>query len=281
MEIFVHFDTFGTAFPNNANQQNVIANGKNVHPRKLKPQMKTKKLILQFIISFLLSTITVLGQTSSNKIEEVPYIEVAGISELEVIPDEIYIGIIIRERYVNKEKITIEEQEAMLLKALKQIGLDLTNLFLSDANSNYVRIRWQKNDVLTKKEYSLKVSNATEVSQVLNELEKIEINEAFISKVNHSKIDSLKKEVRIQAIRSAKEKADYLLKEIGEETGKPIVISENKLNNYAGGIEMELKSLPGVVGSNDYQTKMKAEDTYLQFQKIKLVSNIYVKFSIK
>ena len=243
--------------------------------------MKTKKLILQFIISFLLSTITVLGQTSSNKIEEVPYIEVAGISELEVIPDEIYIGIIIRERHVNKEKITIEEQEAMLLKALKQIDLDLTNLFLSDANSNYVRIRWQKNDVLTKKEYSLKVSNATEVSQVLNELEKIEINEAFISKVNHSKIDSLKKEVRIQAIRSAKEKADYLLKEIGEETGKPIVISENKLNNYSEGIEMELKSLPGFVGSNDYLTKLKAEDTYLQFQKIKLVSNIYVKFSIK
>ena len=34
-------------------------------------------------------------------------------------------------------------------------------------------------------------------------------------------------------------------------------------------------------GSMDYQTKMKAEDTYLQFQKIKLVSNIYVKFSIK
>ena len=237
--------------------------------------------MLKFTLAFVLSTIIALGQTSSNKIEEVPYIEVTGISELEVIPDEIYIGIIIREKYVNKVKISIEEQEALLLNALKQLNLDLTNLSLTDANSNYVRIRWQKNDVLTKKEYSLKVSNANEVSQVLNELEKIEINEAFISKVNHSKIDSLKKEVRIHAIRSAKEKANYLLKEIGEETGKPIIISENKLNNYAGGIEMDLKSLPGVVGSNDYMTKMKAEDTYLQFQKIKLVSNIYVKFSIK
>lgn len=231
----------------------------------------------------LLTTILTYGQTNAIKSEEAPYIEVTGSAEKEVIPDEIYIGIIIREKYVNKVKITIEEQEDKLKTAVKSLNIDLTNLYLSDANADYVKVRWQKKDVLTKKDYTLKVSTATTVGQVFLELEKLEITDAFISRVNYSKMDSLRKEVKILSIKAAKDKADYLLSAIGEQTGKPLVIKENEI------LPNRSLSNVNIRGSRSSETeyfidgiKVKSEDNNeIQFQKIKIQMSIYAKFSIK
>ena len=130
-------------------------------------------------MAFLLTTILSFGQTNTPKPFEQPYIEVTGAAENEVVPDEIYIGIIIHEKYFNKVKVTIEEQEEKLKSAVKSLGIDLTNLNLSDAYADFVKIRWQKKDVLTKKDYTLKVTNAMTVGQVFLELEKLEITDAF------------------------------------------------------------------------------------------------------
>jgi len=221
------------------------------------------------------------GQTNTQNADERPYIEVTGTAEKEVIPDEIYIGIIIREKYENKVKVTIEEQEEKLKNAIKALGIDLTNLYLSDANADYVKVRWQKKDVLTKKDYTLKVSTATTVGQVFQELEKLEITDASISKVSHSKLDSLRKEVKIMAIKAAKDKADYLLTAIGEQTGKPLVIKENEI--------IANQQFVNVRGSRSSETEYNFDDmkiksldnSEIQFQKIKIQTSIYVKFSIK
>ncbi len=241
---------------------------------------KIKQLLT---MAFLMTTIFAFGQNNASKTEEQPYIEVTGIAENEVVPDEIYIGIIIREKYVNKVKVTIEEQEEKLKTAIKLLGIDLTNLYLSDANADYVKVRWQKKDVLTKKDYTLKVTNATTVGQVFLELEKLEITDAFISRVNHSKMDSLKKEVKIQAIKAAKDKADYLLTAIGEQTGKPLVIKENEI------LHNQTRANVNIRGSRSESTEYfidgikvsDKENNEIQFQKIKIQTSIYVKFSIK
>jgi hypothetical protein len=204
---------------------------------------------------------------------------VTGTAEMEVIPDEIYIGIIIREKYINKGKVTIEEQEAKLKTAIKSLGIDLANLNLTDANADYVKIRWQKKDVLTKKDYTLKVSTAATVGLVFLELEKLEITEAYISKVNHSKMDSLRKEIKINAIKAAKDKADYLLTAIGEQTGKPLLITENEnepTNHYVRGVRSDgnVTFIDGIIAKYPNNEE-------IEFQKIKIRSSIYAKFSIK
>jgi len=240
---------------------------------------KLKQLLT---MAFLLTTILTFGQTNNLKPEEQPYIEVTGTAEQEVTPDEIYIGIVIREKYVGKAKVTIEEQEEKLKAVVKSLGIDLTNLYLSDANADYVKIRWQKKDVLTKKDYILKVSNATTVGKVFQELEKLEITDALISKVSHSKIDSLKKEVRIMAIKAAKNKADYLLTAIGEQTGKPLIITENPQTIYRSEYQyLATRNVSSVASTfvGGYQSKDK--DNEIEFQKIKLTTSIYVKFLIK
>jgi hypothetical protein len=241
-----------------------------------------KRLKQTLTIGFLLMAFLAVGQTYTLKADELPYIEVDGTAEKEVVPDEIYIGIIIHEKYVNKVKITIEEQEEKLKSGIKSLGIDLENLYLSDANADYVKVRWQKKDVLTMKEYTLKVSNATTVGQVFLELEKLEITDAYISKVNHSKMDSLRKEVKILAIKAAKDKAEYLLTAIGEQTGKPLIIREvdgssnQAYSNVSRGVSSEN------LGVNYYTEKNKdKEGNEIQFQKIKIKTSIYIKFLIK
>jgi hypothetical protein len=169
-----------------------------------------------------------------------------------------------------------------LKKMISGIGIPLVNLQVADANADYVKVRWQKKDVLSKKEYNLKVSNATTLGKVFMELETVEVSDAYIYKVGHSRMDSLTKVVKIEAIQSAKNKAQYLLTAIGEQLGQPLIIHET----------MDLPSaLAGSVrgtrtGSTQYyvdgiRVKGGGDDNEIQFQKIKISADIYIKFAIR
>ncbi len=48
----------------------------------------------------------------------------------------------------------------------------------------------------------------------------------FISKVSHSRLQEFKKQLKIQAVKSAKDKANYLAEAINEKVGEAITINE-------------------------------------------------------
>lgn len=245
-------------------------------------KMKTMKSVFLLCLIVLVVNSTN-AQNIANEGETKPFIEVNGTAEKEVIPDEIYITIVIKERLVNREKLTVETQENNLKTSLKSIGIDLMNLAVADASADYVKITWQTKDVISKKEYLLKVSNATALAKVFEQLGTLEINDAYVKRVSHSKLDSLKKEVRIAAIKSAKEKADYLLTAIGEQTGKALVVKEINTSSY----QNELSRNYGVnskMSSASYFNVEFSESNpknEIQFQKIKITATLYTKFEIK
>lgn len=238
--------------------------------------MKTPAILVLLCINF---SSFLFSQNKTS--EDAPYIEVDGYAEKEIIPNEIYIGIILRERMENKEKVTIEAQEKQLREALTTLSIPISNLSVADANADYVKVSWQKRDVLTKKEYQLKVGNATAVGKVFQELEKLKIQDGYIDHVSHAAIDSLRKQVRIEAIKNAKEKADYLLNAIGQSTGNALIVSEN-LKDVVSRQDISrmpakaLHKISGVVVSDFGNSPPEIE-----FQKIKLSYSIYTKFSIK
>ncbi len=181
----------------------------------------------------------------------------------------------------DRVKITIEEQEVKLKESITALGIDLTNLTLSDANADYMRIKWKTKDVILQKNYTLKVKDAATVGKVYLEMDKLNIRDAFIEKVTHSKIEAYKKEVRIGAIKDAKDKADYLLNAIGESTGKPLVVVDqlneiqpNHFSQYGYAKLDEISSY-----DKNYGGSMGTD--VVQFSKIKIKMNIYVKFGIK
>lgn len=208
-----------------------------------------------------------------------PYIEVTGRSELNVVPDEIHIAIELRERGSGNNKVTVEKQEVDLKAALKGLGIELANLTLSDAMADLVPKKFRRDDVIATKGYMLKVGDAEMVRKVFMELDRLQIEDARIHHVSHSKEVELRREQRIKAIKAAKDKADYLLEAIGEHTGAAQEVREVQ----------DLEALPGVqmrqLYANERLETMNGswdgyKDLGVGFSRLTISAGVYVKFAI-
>ena len=74
-----------------------------------------------FIISIFLATFFT-GQTQTKNFIDQPYIDVTGRADTSVIPNEIFIKIIITEKDT-RDRISIEELENRMVDSLKTLGI--------------------------------------------------------------------------------------------------------------------------------------------------------------
>lgn len=214
---------------------------------------------------------------AQNLVKEDPFIEVNGTHEMEVVPDEIYITITLREKLDNKSKLSVDEQEKRMRSALQNIGIDLKDLLLSDAKADFIKLKWQKNEVVNQKQYVLKVANAETVGKVYGELDRLDIKDAYISRVDHSKMEELKKQAKIMAMKNAKEKADYLTAAVGYKATMPLQIREDAepfYPMYATGYMREVAMDASFAKEEEVLPE-------IEFKKIKLKGTIYAKFKIE
>ena len=209
--------------------------------------------------------------------KEKPYIEVVGSGEMEVVPNEIYIGFTLKERMDGKNKITIESQEADLKKQLQKAGFNLDKLSLADASADYVTVKRKNKEVLASKNYVMKVATTSEIASVFEVLDNVQALNGDITRVAHSEIEKYRKEVKILAMKAAKEKAGYLLEAIGETVGKPLMIQEREtyddirpmmIRGKAAGVQAEYEMADEAVPE-------------ISFQKIKLKYSVFARFEIK
>lgn len=229
---------------------------------------------LTFILSLVLATSTF----SQTNIQEKPFIEVIGTSIKEIIPDEIFLDIFLKERMEKGKKLSLEVLENQLKNELQRIEISVKNLFISDVNSVLSKTSWFSKEILSTAKYTLKVTDSKKLKKLFECLDDLKITEVNITKATHSKIIELKKENRIAAIKAAKEKANYMLSAINEKTGKPIKINEINRNNN------DSFAFPNNMQVNRYTSgvsKLKREKTIVQFEKIIIETSIYVKFEIE
>src|SRR5690606_37369121 len=119
-----------------------------------------KKLFLFF------STLALSMSGQLALVPEKPFIEVTGLSEMEVVPDIIEVHITLQEYLEGKNKMSISKQEEKMKKKLSDLGVDLKELSLITAVADYQRVRMLKKDVVNTKTYLLKLSSAEMVSRV-------------------------------------------------------------------------------------------------------------------
>jgi len=198
-----------------------------------------------------------------------PFIEVTGTAEKEVMPDRIYIAITLTEKSNNDKDDSIQKQEENLRKGLAETGVDLKELFLSDAVSEITTYKKRETGIKLSREYTLIVKNAEEVKKVFKKLSDMNIKEAIISKTESSEIEKYRKEVRIAAIKVAKEKATYLLQAIGEELGKPLEIKELDSNSF----RLSNMSTNLIIKDNI--------NVETNFEKILVRFSYYIRYSVK
>ncbi|MGB1038786.1 MAG: hypothetical protein ACPGYY_09090, partial [Bacteroidia bacterium] len=70
--------------------------------------------------------------TMAQIVEQKPYIEITGTSEIKIVPNQIYMSITLQE-HTDKSKKSIVELEKELVKALKSLGISPSKLVVADA----------------------------------------------------------------------------------------------------------------------------------------------------
>jgi uncharacterized protein len=241
-------------------------------------QLKNNVMKYIFVLAVFVFTFQVAEAQYVQPGQEKPFIEVVGNGEMEIVPNEIYISFTLKERMDGKKKITIEDQEKELKKQLQKAGFDLSNLSLSDASAGFVPVKRKKQEVLTAKNYILKVATTTEVASAFDVLDSVEALNADISRVAHSEIEKYRKEVKIMAVKAAKEKAGYLLEAIGEIVGKPLMIQERESYDDVMPVANYRMKAMGAMADSEMAPEELPE---LSFQKIKLKYSVFARFEIK
>jgi len=226
------------------------------------------------VILFVLSSLMTFAQGQKNFLD-VNYIEVTGKSIKEIVPDKIYLNIIVREK--DNKRLDIEKKEKEIMRTLKSIGVDVRKDFsVKDFSSNFQHYFIKRTDIKKMKEYEVIVHSGVMAGKVLDAMESIGVANVSIDKLRHSKIEEIRMQAKIEAVRNAKQKATLLTKELGQTVGRTLYLRENgdyteypmeNRNRYTR--QMMLKS-----------SAQSDEPAQIEFQKIRLEYSVTVRFEI-
>ena len=121
-----------------------------------------KKTIL-FLSATLLFVTTSFAQTPKEK-----SINVVGTAEMEIVPDEIYLSLTLRE-YTSKDKkkYTIEELEKNLVNYVEKVTLtDKKDIKMDNMSAYVLGLKRKNKDEVISKSYDIKFKNAQQVYMV-------------------------------------------------------------------------------------------------------------------
>ncbi|HVS94584.1 MAG TPA: SIMPL domain-containing protein [Mucilaginibacter sp.] len=222
----------------------------------------------------IIACLSLLGLTTfAQNVDLRHKIEVTGIAEQEVTPDIINVSISLQEYKDGRDKVTIDQLENQLETAVKRAGIPKEDFTVNNVLVwNNV---WQKKknpDFLASKQYLVRLHDLNKFNQILAAVDPKGIQSTSIESYDYSKMPELKRELKIQALLAAKEKATYLLSSIGEKLGRPIDITETDNSNYP---------MANQVFANRMTFKStQAGDSDIDFKKIKLSFQVQVIFEI-
>jgi len=233
----------------------------------------------KIIYLLLLLPCLIFAQAGQKNFIDQNFIEVTGKSEMEITPNLIYLKIFINEKD-NKSKQSLSEREKKMIETLKNIGIDISkDLSIKDISSNFKYYLLRKNDILLSKEYQLLVEDGKIASKVFIELEKIGISNVSIDKLDNSNLENYRKEVKVDAIKAAKSKAESLASAVNQAIGKVIYIQEIEPNFRSGVPGTSNSIMIRGVSSDNYSSNSQQPD--IDFENIKIEYSILCRFELK
>jgi uncharacterized protein YggE len=150
------------------------------------------------------------------------YIEVTGSAEMTIQPDEIRPQIVLADnKKVGARKIT--DIEADFNAILRSNNIDPKSVKFDNASSwySYWKTRHQNSRTVT-----VTLNKDTDILKLVKDLDKYWVDSISIVDSDHKDLPTFRKEVKIQAIKAAKEKAAYLLESVSEKVGGIISVHE-------------------------------------------------------
>lgn len=213
---------------------------------------------------FLLIGIFTLGSLVNAQEIKKNAIEVTGVAEMEVEPDEIIFNIGIKADNKNQ----LADNEKLLFETVKNDGVKNEDIKFKSMYQNL----YSKTTKFTKS-FQFKVNAKTNVSKLFEDLNQKWVSNLNIAEIKNTKIADFRKIVKINALKAAKEKADYLLGSINKKTGDAIEIVE--IEDY-----MSDSILPFAYKSKMANVQLEAADQSVDYS-FDNIENIKLKYSIK
>lgn len=207
-------------------------------------------------------------------------ITVSGSAETEVTPDIIYISISLKEYLKDnnsKKKVEITTLENQLFKAVQDAGIAKENLTINNLSGYSVAEKKKNPDFLVSKQYRLKVTDLNKWNELIGAVDPKGVAYTNIDSYDYSKIEALKKELKIKALQAAKAKAAYLVEALGNQLGSVIDIQE--LNNESFPQPMYRANV--MMMKAESADAMSGAAPEIDFKKIKLNYTMNTVFEIK
>lgn len=229
-----------------------------------------------------------IGQTNSPFYTN-PYpkaISVTGSASMEIIPDEIFVQVDLRE-YEKKGsgKTDIQKIKTTFLETCKSIGIP-DSLISVASYQGMDQLYWfykkrKAPEMMASISYQIKFSNIKLIETLISRLDDEATQNFFIAKTSHSKTEEFRKQLKIQAVKAAREKADYLAKAIFETVGEAISIqepveqSEMPFENrvFASNVLVKARGTTGNIAEDEIQG--------VDFKKMKLKYEVNAVFALK
>lgn len=233
----------------------------------------------RFIVSITMFTLLLVSSSASAQSIGVPVlnsIDVVGQAKIMVEPNLIYLSITINEEDT-KGKVSVEELEVNMAKALTKAGVDVKKqLKIVQMSSNMQSLFLRKDEAMTSKSYTLEVYSAKELSKVVTAIENVGLSNVRITQTTHSDLEILRDSVRVMALKNAKKRAELLVKVYDYNLGDAIFISDTE-RSYMPQSNMILARY----GARSSSDSTEEEAPKLQLKEIKIEQSINVTFRFK
>ena len=169
------------------------------------------------------------------------YIEVTGSSETEIIPDEIHFMITIKEYWQEEfekkskpedyqTKVPVNEIEHNLMSALKQAGIAPSDIQTKEVG-DYWRERGK--DFLISKTFDIKLQNPDQINRIIQTVNTKGIQSMNIGELKNKDLQEYCKQGKIEALKAARQKADYLVAAMGQKLGNVLRIVEPEERSFS------------------------------------------------
>ncbi|WP_066435011.1 SIMPL domain-containing protein [Chryseobacterium sp. CCH4-E10] len=213
---------------------------------------------------FLLIGLFLIGGLINAQETKKNFIEVTGVAEMEVEPDEILFNIGIK----GDNKNQLADNEKQLFEILKNNGVKNEDIKFKSMYQNI----YSKTKIFTKN-LQFKVTKKTDMGNLFENLNQKWITNINIDEIRNTKIADYRKTVKINALKAAKEKADYLLESMAKRTGNPLEIVE--IEDYTSDMIMPMN-----FRAKTANIQLEAADANVDYS-FENIDNIKLKYSIK
>lgn len=202
------------------------------------------------------------------------YIQVNGRAEREVTPDRFTLSILITE-HDSKGRISVEEQQRAMIAALQKVGIDPEKQLKVADNASEL---YRKKQSLATTRYELKLNSSEQMISAWQRLSELNLKRVQLLRAEYSALETLRQELRREAILNARQTAEELATAIGQQIGKCFYIvdwnNDAEPRFYDNAVVMRSKAAVT-------EESVEPESEPLDFRSIRLSYSVQTKFILE